>query len=327
MKKTLLKKKRIRRMLLPALCVCLVIGMMTGTALGEESVTLKVAPGGETIAADLKNAEVQVDLYKVADTGMTALPLFETLDLTPITNNPSDDVLKDLAQKAADIVNTADPKPEAAVAGAKADGETDIEISTGSGLYLLIPHGVNGNSTVTTSDYRYTYSPVLITVPAASGSVVLKPSRTSRPGGNPPGPNPPGPSSRKGDLEIVKNLTSYEDSEPASFVFEVTAYESSTSDKVVYSNVVMLTFTEPGQKHTLVKDLPDGARVVVREYSTGHYTEAAATQEGVISASQDLKVEFTNEYDKIQKGGHGIVNDFTYSGNTWNWEQKADNAA
>ena len=131
------------------------------------------------------------------------------------------------------------------------------------------------------------------------------------------------------------NLTGYEDSEPASFVFKVTACDK--NNNVVYSNVSLLNFTEPGQKFILLKNLPVGSKVTVKEYCIGHYTADTAsevTPDGVISESKVLLAEFTGSYNSYCKGGHGILNEFVYGKqngsskeNTWNWLNPTEKAA
>ena len=132
------------------------------------------------------------------------------------------------------------------------------------GLYLVIARGA-GMEAYTTENageegeallgtladsehYRYTFLPVLVSIPGKEGAgealggntadagpwlyqmeVLLKSSRQDR----------------YGSLEIVKTLQSYETKEPATFVFSVEAVKDG---EVVYSNVVSFTFEEAGQK-------------------------------------------------------------------------------
>ena len=117
-----------------------------------------------------------------------------------------------------------------------------------------------------------------------------------------------------GDLSIVKNLTSYHETlEGATFVFEIKAIKE---DRLVYSDVVSMTFDGPGSGALTVEDIPAGARVTVTEvYSGAGYRESTDTRnrDTVIEAGETAAVSFTNEYDgRLNGGGIGVVNHFVY---------------
>ncbi len=124
---------------------------------------------------------------------------------------------------------------------------------------------------------------------------------------------------RHGSLEIVKTLQSYETRDPATFVFDV---EAVLDGSVVYSNVVSLSFTEAGQKSTLLEGIPVGAEVTVKEvYSGASYKVVSAdTQTATIVANEVASVAFTNDYDDRHGGGGAVVNHFANSEDEgWGW--------
>jgi len=114
-----------------------------------------------------------------------------------------------------------------------------------------------------------------------------------------------------GDLKIIKSLANYEDSEPATFVFDVTA---KLDGATVYTNVAAITL--PGDGEALLTGIPVGAEVTVKEIYTGARYKATSetTQQTVILSTEDADapatVSFSNDYNGSGKGGHGILNTF-----------------
>lgn len=199
------------------------------------------------------------------------------------------------------------------------------------GLYLLIARGADlpntesyvqtveteeGESHLVTLAYSedngYLFEPVLISVPSKDEdedgvvstanpgpwlydiSVYLKPEQLPY-----------------GSLYIVKDLLSYEDSQEASFVFQV---DVTLNGRLVDSRVVGMSFTAAGRQELLIDKLPAGATVTVTEvYSGAGYTQVGAGPEPVtIRATEAVSVSFTNDYDERKTGGHSIVNQFSY---------------
>ena len=116
---------------------------------------------------------------------------------------------------------------------------------------------------------------------------------------------------KKGNLKIIKTLSNFESSEPATFVFEIIA---TAGEKVVYTNVASITFSAPGEQETLVTGIPIGSVVKVKEvYSGARYTGTVVSDEATILAQDEgtASVSFTNSYDNTGPGGHGILNSFT----------------
>lgn len=137
---------------------------------------------------------------------------------------------------------------------------------------------------------------------------------------------------RFGSLEIVKTLSDYETAagmkEPVTFVFSIEARMGEDAvfenNELVYSNVVSVTFTDPGQKSALVERLPAGARVRVTEVYSGSSYEPVTPAEVTgltVEANAVVQAEFTNTYNHRNRSGYGINNKFTYNGNGWDLEQ------
>lgn len=233
--------------------------------------------------------------------------------------------------------------------------KTDEEISLERenwGMYLVWA------KPLVTEEYEYSFLPYLVSVPDnayqrenADGldtsvnsdsdewlyqvTVGLKPSRKLR----------------YLNLEIVKSLENYnEASGKAMFVFQIDAKKDLNEDgtaELVYSDVVGLDFTESGQKRVLVKKIPVGSVVTVREiYSGSSYkltgwtgetgnpdgAEVLVYEDGTVVIDKLLgssgqikgeidkdgietaaKVTFVNDYDPNGNNGSGIVNHFTYT--------------
>ncbi|MCI8513300.1 MAG: hypothetical protein HFI93_01515 [Lachnospiraceae bacterium] len=199
------------------------------------------------------------------------------------------------------------------------------------GLYLLIARGADrtgvetyvqtaedeeGRKHLVTTAYSenggYTFEPVLVSIPTkeagedgvvsstAPGPWIYDVSVYLKPGQIP-----------YGSLYIVKDLLTYESSQEAEFVFQV---DVTMDGRLIDSRVVAMTFTSAGRQKLLIEKLPVGAVVTVTEvYSGASYTQVGAGPEPVeIRASEVVSAAFVNDYDEREKGGHGIVNRFSY---------------
>ena len=152
-----------------------------------------------------------------------------------------------------------------------------------------------------------------------------------------------------GDLEIIKDLSAYEYRkknnlegverdviDPATFVFEVTAYESQAiyeaqgaNAPAIYHNFISIEFTDASSKSALIKDIPVGSYVVVKEvYSGRSYTATAdTTQTATIQPDQPVGVEFENDYDDRHGGGGSFTNNFKYEDSGWKSSRVSDNSS
>lgn len=344
------KKKAPGRGIAPLLAFALtVLAVLAAPALNGEAkavdfnkdCSLKVNPGSPDLAEDLAKAGIMIDLYKVADAAPVAGYDTYTYQMTDaykgieIPEYPGNDDWKALSQKAAAIALNGKPDIE----GVPVDQpQTGLK----SGLYLVIARGSDvpeegyvvrtkgedGSETVTTlartNEYVYSFLPELVSLPgkeAVDGNVA-----TSNPGDwiyDMEITLKPEQALRYGSLEIVKQLDTYETKDPATFVFQV---EAVLGGQTVYSDVVSLTFTEPGQKSVLLDRIPVSAQVKVTEvYSGAVYTPTtAAEQNTVIEANRTVQTAFTNDYDDTHKGGGSVTNRFTYAADQWGWTQVGD---
>lgn len=128
---------------------------------------------------------------------------------------------------------------------------------------------------------------------------------------------------RMGSIEIVKELLTYETAHDAMFLFQV---EAMLDGKNVYSNLVSIRFTAPGEKKVLVENIPVGADVTVSEvYSTpGYRLTSDRDQYVTVDAERILSVRFENDYDGNRDHGGGIMNHFDYDleKGEWTWVQQ-----
>ena len=337
-----------------ALCACVVLTLSLRSVSQARAVdlnqncSLTVSTGA---IEDAANADVVVDLYKVADAA--AVPgeesiAFETTapygaldaalgDLQHITSAD----YEELAQQAAAITLTQGQQVAKAADGVSAG--TAIQ-GLDSGLYLIVARGAvveNYVSSLTDESgaerivtlahsgaYTYTFLPELISLPTKdadeSGTV-----STANPGEwvyDAVAMLKPEQSARFGSLEIVKTLRSFAAGQDASFVFEVNAWQDNTKETLVYSNVVTIAFDASGEKTALVESaIPVGAYVEVTEvYFGATYTLTGdVTQSAVISAEETASVRFVNDYDEGGKQGGTVNNHFDYQSDSgWSWTQE-----
>ena len=207
-------------------------------------------------------------------------PYGDLADALADSQSLTNEKYQELSQQAAEITLTQGNTVAKKIDGASAERED--RGSGEAGLYLVIARGseiadyvtkaVDENRQREAGDHRmvganmYTLSlPELISLPgeeAVDGTI-----NTANPGDglyDASATLKPSQSLRFGSLEIVKTLTSYETSGPADFVFQVEAYKDETKAKVVYSNVVRLSFTGAGSQSTVLADvIPVGAYVEV----------------------------------------------------------------
>lgn len=338
----------------PLLAFALVLGMIAmtpglngeaGAVNFDQACSLTVIPGGAGEIDDLASADVVLDLYRVAEAKPVSGVDTYTYAFADSYKNLADAYQKNpdnadwtaLAASAAQIaLNGQTPAVTAAPANAPIK---DLSC----GLYLVIARGANITNYTTTvkaedgtehlvtiaesGSFTYEFAPVLVSLPSKEAdddghintagpgdwlydfTITLKPTRADR----------------FGSLEIVKTLTSYETKDPATFVFEVTAEKDG---KVVYSNVVSMTFTSNSEnpQRKKIEKLPVGANVTVKEVYSGNAYQVTTsdTQTAVILANDIVSVAFTNDYDDTHKGGGAITNHFEKVNGEWQWTKIPD---
>lgn len=273
--------------------------------------------------AELNKLEIPVALYKVADMkasgSYTPKAGFEGLQLSEVSSATTAEEWKELAGQAVKMAGEANVKPQDTIVLHSGADSLDTLSGLSVGMYLVAAE------TVRSAWYEYSFTPYLVSLPnnyyygTQDDSWVYDVETQLK----------PDPAPRYGDLEIIKTLSSYNQTfGPAFFVFSV---EAERNGKNVYSDVVSINFTEPGIKKTLVKQIPAGSLVTVTEiYSGASYKAVTGTKKQVhiIAAGDDgnpVSVSFENEYNHQPNGGSGIVNHFNYKDGTWGVEQKPDN--
>lgn len=276
---------------------------------------------------ELEGLEIPVKIYQVADVSAsgvyTGKKEFKQLNFSDVNSNTT---AQQWREKAAEAVRLADENnilPENEIVLNSPDNMENAVKDLPVGLYLIQAE------TVESSWYEYSFSPFLLSLPnnyydpedsSSDDAWVyhveadLKPDRTDR----------------YGDLEIQKNLISYNETfGSAYFVFRIEAVKEGEN---VYSDVVSLNFKEAGEKKLLVSHIPAGAEVTVTEiYSGASYTAVSGKEQSAVILAEGtegnpVSVSFENEYDKRLNSGSGIVNHFKFENDAWDWEQKADSA-
>jgi len=295
----------------------------------DKNCSLTFTLDDDTEFAELRDLEIPVDVYKVADITEEAVydtakyTAFADLGLENVSSTTKAEDWAQMAEKAMKIVEdnkiapTADVKVTKPAGAAESTGEIN---NLATGMYLV--HA----ETVQTSEYTYDFTPYLVSLPnnyyskenpddtwVYDVTTGMKPQQTQR----------------YGDLEIVKDLTEYNASlKDALFVFQV---EGTRNGKQVYSDVVSIKFNQAGEKSVLVKHLPAGTVVTVKEvYAGGSYSNTSGdTQETVIVADgvtdHPASVSFTNTYNGKLIPGTGIVNHIEIENGKWDWKQWSDN--
>lgn len=310
--------------------------------------SLTINPGSDELAK-LDQANLTIDLYKVAD----AIPdqnydtysydvadgvnLSKAIDTYDSLAKLSNEDWKELAQDAAKSVLKED-------AGIKAEKDSK---DLSCGLYLAVAHGdlddyISENKdhqlvTIAYADeYQYSFLPQLISLPSTVAEIGEDGFTTA--GGNwkydvTVTTLKPSQELRFGDLEIIKDVVTFENTTPATFVFTV---DAELNGKNVFSNVYAVTFSEAGRRKIEIKGkIPVTAKVTVKEVYSGASYEVTTddTQTEVIKAPGEdtASVTFENKYDKHRKHGYGIVNKFSAKksatgGITWELDNEHDSA-
>lgn len=268
---------------------------------------------------DLKNASIDVKVYKIADMAQTGAftSTKDFADLKVEDVKPGEEDWQKTAQDAEKIVE--DKK-------LNADGEFNVE--NGSGMLKTLSHGLYlvEAADTNTENYTYKFNPYIISLPDnlyyQSGDAKddawiydvttgLKPERENR----------------YGSLKIVKTLQEFNSSlKEATFVFSVEGKDK--DGNVVYSNVASTTFDGAGTKEAVLDKIPAGAELTITEvYSGASYKLTSdETQTGTVVADETIEADFSNTYNNELKPGYGVTNHFEYSEDDgWKWSQQKDN--
>lgn len=275
--------------------------------------------------SELKDLEVPVKLYKVADVTVSgiynSLEEYKGLDLEKVDSDTTAARWEEMAQKAQEIVTETKKEPTAEVVLENGKGVAE---NLKTGMYLVAAEEI------LSTGYAYQFTPFLISLPnnyyATSGNddwvydvtTSLKPEKESR----------------LGSLIIDKTLDSFNATlGSATFVFQI---EAELDGENVYSDVVSMVFDAAGTKSLTVSGIPAGAQVTVTEvYSGANYElTTAASQNVTIVADSDEAPEanavhavFTNTYNGGMNGNASVVNHFSVNDEgVWTVEQEFSNA-
>ena len=316
------------------------------------SLTITMADDIGTQYPELINAEIPVTLYKVADMDSNAeyMPLegFSEIGLADIDSDTTADDWAAIAEKACqalgrpyaleeDKIEETEEKPDeengeeqkAPEVNEPVKSEFAVRLADGPGILGGLECGmylVYAEETLT-DNYVYNFTPYLVSLPTSDYTIEhggtdtwtydvvmgLKPQQ----------------STRYGELIIEKTLGTVNTSMGgASCVFQVEAVKD---DKIVYSNVLSLSFKEPGTKQIVVDEIPMGAAVTVTEiYAGAGYKLTSVPSVNVTVVTPETEgypatANFTNDYD-YPGYGTSVVNHFEHIGEGWEWNSQADNA-
>ena len=361
--------------------------------------SLKVVPGSMELLNDLADADIQIDLYRIADAERAnGYDTYNWIPTAAFANgaitipNETDSAAGKTAwekatQDAAKIVlgfpeSGADWNPSSTTAAYQGGalgiytGNTVTYTTTGNGeksnvaasfgnlkagLYLVLAHGnkvtnyarknADGTGIITIAQsgvYEYTFRPEIVAIP--SKSPVITPGETYNTADagawqfDVTAILKPTQEERLGSLRIYKELLRYAEREktneegetrrildPATFIFEVSVYESETaakeqnSDALVYHDDVSIAFDTFGEKSVLIENLPVNSYAVVEEIYSGGIYSTDVDQETVIEANKEMSVQFQDDYDNLLGGGGSITNKFQYDEDGgWTLDQVKD---
>ena len=126
-----------------------------------------------------------------------------------------------------------------------------------------------------------------------------------------------------GDLEIIKSLSRWENSEEATFMFLV---EGELDGELVYSNSATITVSGATSSSAVLHNIPEDTVVTVTEVNSGaHYTLTSEDpQTTTIIADKTVGVSFTNDYIPYDNGGHGLTNVFEPNSTNDGWVHDGD---
>lgn len=294
------------------------------------SITFELSGDLDKEFSELKDLEVPVKLYQVADVTVSgtynSLEEYKGLDLEKVNSDTTAAQWEEMAKKAQEIVAEAEKEPTAEIVIEKGEGVAE---NLKTGMYLVAAEEV------LSTGYAYQFTPFLISLPnnyyATSGNddwvydvtTSLKPEKESL----------------FGSLVINKTLSSFNATlGNATFVFSIEGVKTdgAGNEETVYSDVVSVVFDSAGTKSITVTDIPAEADVTVTEiYSGASYDSVGATSQTVkIKADSEDEaenivintepVEFVNQYNNKLNGGASVVNHFERDNDTWKWTKRDD---
>lgn len=341
--------RTVRAVFAAAAAVCLLAALaVPALALGEVDVTavgtVTLAVQDEQYRADLteNQAAAAVEVYRVADVNeygvYTPVDAFASLADNASWNGGllgADTDVGALAEAAVDVIGPED--------GRTAEPTVTQELAVGAengaaleplpaGLYLVAPQKVE------TRLWVYTFSPMLLSVPAVGTQADAANGRVGAPDLSEDGRSwqyaytvfmKPERKMRLSEIVIEKTLANYNATlGQTTFLFDV---EATRDGQVVYSNVVGLTFNGAGTQSVTVSGIPTGSDVTVTEaYSGGSYAVVggqARVQIQDLSPAADgnaSRAAFTNDYDDSIVPDRSVTNTFQFDGTGWKWRSNEE---
>ena len=297
-----------------------------GVEAGRTDCTLTVALTAESLFKEVREKEVTVNLFRVADIAVTGKYTVldeykEVLNLSDIGPDLKANKWEEKALAVQTLIDTVnkDQNTENDITPITKKAASKIEFTgLSTGMYLVYAENL------VTDYYEYVFTPYLISVPTNywNWSAENQTDMSDKWDYDPIVSLKPQKFDRYGDLAINKKLTSYNETVGgATFVFEVQAVKTDIDTKtetVVYNDVVSMTFDKPGTEQVLIKNIEAGAVVTVTEvYSGASYQVIPGThsaEETKIVAKDVVAVSFANESNEGLNGGTGLVNTFTMAG-------------
>lgn len=275
-------------------------------------------------SSELLSASIPVNLYKVASVdesgNYTGTGAFSKLDLSSVSADNLDTAAATWAERAAEAKKLLKDNTESPTTVTLTQGRgTATGLKTG--LYLV------DTPKVITTNYTYTFTPYLVSLPTnnyynngqtsddwiygltkeSNSAVSLKPEQHVR----------------YGDLVIKKELKDHNATfgNNATFVFQI---DIEKPDGKKETRIEALTFSAAGDDSVTITKIPAGSTVVVNEiYSGASYqltsdrnqidqtVKIIATDEKEAGkAGTAVEVSFTNKHNGRTNGGYGIRNNF-----------------
>lgn len=334
-----MKHKMNRRVAL-AFAVCMACVLAFGAALAQADInsglsgTNKLTVSVADPKTDVKNASVQVNVYRVAtgskDTSYDTynytfdVPAFKDLGEGYDPATMTSDSWQSMAKAASKIVSDKSLTPDASAPA----GETIAELP--DGMYLVVIPEAHSELN------SFTFTPALVAVPGkvgADGSAVYNTSEGRWTNTDPEVPVTMvakwSMSPLYGSLQINKVVPGFS-GEAATFVYHIVDTQTSGQQ---YENYAAVQYTADGVQSATVNHIPAGMEVTVTEEYTGARFDLAsdASQTTSIVANQTVAVDFQNKPNDSGKQGHGIENHFVFdeefNGGDWHLDVHAIDAS
>ena len=319
-------KKRSAAVVIGAMIAVLLI-LTIGVSAADQAARLTVEIGSNDYEGDLKAEGLLIDVYRVGvqkpEGGIAFDEAFGDLaEFGELSEEELAERVDELGQEAAKIALAADTKATPRLQGWKLSEPTeDLEPA----LYLVLAYGSDiqeKSKTVTREDktesfvtiahsdrFEYRFLPVLVPVNGnfdQEPKAVLKPEQADL----------------YGQLKIVKELLTYDDIVPVTFVFSV---EGELNGENVLSDVAAVTLSKAGTGEARIKHIPAGTEVTVKEiYSGAQYDDKSEepVQTVTVEAGEEAEVTvtFTNDHNENETHSSGIINHFeSLEHGGWGW--------